>query len=142
MKISSRGRYAIDLMVDLALYDKGEPISVKDIAARQQISSKYLEQIVSMLQKAGMLSSIRGSQGGYRLKKKPEDYSIGSILRVTEGDLAPVTCVEEGEACCTHKEMCSTIRIWQQLNSAINDVVDNISLADVVEWNNNSSAQL
>lgn len=142
MKISSRGRYAIDLMVDLALYDKGEPISVKDIAARQQISSKYLEQIVSMLQKAGMLSSIRGSQGGYRLKKKPEDYSIGSILRVTEGDLAPVTCVEEGEACCTHKEMCSTVRIWQQLNSAINDVVDNISLADVVEWNNNSSAQL
>ena len=141
MKISSRGRYAIDLMVDLALYDKGEPISVKDIAARQQISSKYLEQIVSMLQKAGMLSSIRGSQGGYRLKKKPEDYSIGSILRVTEGDLAPVTCVEEGEACCTHKEMCSTVRIWQQLNSAINDVVDNISLADVVEWNNNSSAQ-
>ena len=95
-----------------------------------------------MLQKAGMLSSIRGSQGGYRLKKKPEDYSIGSILRVTEGDLAPVTCVEEGEACCTHKEMCSTVRIWQQLNSAINDVVDNISLADVVEWNNNSSAQL
>lgn len=142
MKISSRGRYAIDLMVDLALYDKGEPISVKDIAARQQISSKYLEQIVSMLQKAGMLSSIRGSQGGYRLKKKPEEYSIGSILRVTEGDLAPVTCVEEGEACCNHKEMCSTIRIWQQLNSAINDVVDNISLADVVEWNNNSSAQL
>ena len=136
MKISSRGRYALDLMVDLALYDKGEPISVKDIAERQQISGKYLEQIVSMLQKAGMVSSIRGAQGGYRLKKKPKEYSIGAILRVTEGDLAPVTCVEEGEIGCTHKATCSTIRIWQQLNSAINEVVESISLADLVEWNN------
>lgn len=123
MKISSRGRYAIDLMVDLALYDKGEPISVKDIARRQQISGKYLEQIVSMLQKAGMVSSIRGAQGGYRLKRKPEEYSIGSILRVTEGDLAPVACVEEGETGCANRSTCSTIRIWQKLNSAINDVV-------------------
>ena len=136
MKISSRGRYAIDLMVDLALYDKGEPISVKDIARRQQISGKYLEQIVSMLQKAGMVSSIRGAQGGYRLKKKPEEYSIGSILRVTEGDLAPVACVEEGETGCANRSTCSTIKIWQKLNSAINEVVDNISLADLVEWNN------
>jgi Rrf2 family protein len=135
MKISSRGRYAIDLMVDLALYDKGEPISVKDIARRQQISGKYLEQIVSMLQKAGMVSSIRGAQGGYRLKRKPEEYSIGSILRVTEGDLAPVACVEEGETGCANRSTCSTIKIWQKLNSAINDVVDNISLADLVEWN-------
>ena len=135
MKISSRGRYAIDLMVDLALYDKGEPISVKDIARRQQISGKYLEQIVSMLQKAGMVNSIRGAQGGYRLKKKPEEYSIGAILRVTEGDLAPVACVEEGEIGCVNRSTCSTIRIWEQLNSAINEVVDNISLADLVEWN-------
>ncbi len=135
MKISSRGRYAIDLMVDLALYDEGEPISVKDIAKREQISTKYLEQIVSMLQKAGMVSSIRGAQGGYRLKKKPEEYSVGSILRVTEGNLAPVSCVEDGETGCEHRSTCSTIKIWQQLNSAINEVVDNISLADLVEWN-------
>ncbi|MBQ8327982.1 MAG: Rrf2 family transcriptional regulator [Lachnospiraceae bacterium] len=135
MKISSRGRYAIDLMVDLALYDKGEPISVKDIARRQQISGKYLEQIVSMLQKAGMVNSIRGAQGGYRLKRKPEEYSIGSILRVTEGDLAPVACIEEGENGCANRSTCSTIKIWHKLNSAINEVVDNISLADLVEWN-------
>lgn len=135
MKISSRGRYAIDLMVDLALYDKGEPISVKDIAGREQISGKYLEQIISMLQKAGMVSSIRGAQGGYRLKRKPEEYSVGAILRVTEGDLAPVSCVEDGEAGCHRRTKCSTVKIWQMLNSAINDVVDNISLADLVEWN-------
>lgn len=135
MKISSRGRYAIDFMVDLALNDKGEPISVKDIAERQQVSGKYLEQIVSMLQKAGMVSSIRGAQGGYRLKRKPEEYSVGSILRVTEGDLSPISCIEEGENGCAHWSTCSTIKIWQKLNSAINEVVDNISLADIVEWN-------
>lgn len=134
MKISSRGRYAIDLMVDLALYDQDAPISVNDIAQRQQISGKYLEHIVSMLQRAGMVSSIRGAQGGYRLKKKPEEYSVGSILRVTEGDLAPVACLEHGEANCTRKGNCSTIRVWQQLNCAINEVVDNISLADLVAW--------
>ena len=135
MKISTRGRYAIDLMVDLALYDEGEPISLRDIAEREQISNKYLEQIVSLLQKAGFVKSIRGAQGGYRLKRKPEEYSVGSILRVTEGDLAPVSCVEEGGTGCMHKSTCSTVKIWQQLNEAINGVVDNISLADLVEWN-------
>lgn len=134
MKISTRGRYAIDLMVHLALYDNGEPISVKDIAEREQISGKYLEQIISMLHKAGFVKSIRGAQGGYRLKKKPEEYSVGAILRVTEGDLAPVSCVEEDSGC-AHKATCSTVKIWQQLNEAINGVVDNISLADLVEWN-------
>ena len=135
MKISSRGRYAIDLMVDLAIYDKGEPISVKDIAKREQISTKYLEQIVAMLHKAGMVSSIRGAQGGYRLRKKPEEYTVGSILRVTEGDLAPVSCVQEGASDCVHWNDCSTIKIWQKLNAAINEVVDSISLADLVRWN-------
>lgn len=135
MKISSRGRYAIDLMVDLALYDEGEPISVKDIAERRHISSKYLEQIVSMLQKAGFVKSIRGAQGGYRLKRKPAEYSVGSILRVTEGDLAPVSCVEEGQAGCDNKTTCRTVKIWQELYHAINAVVDNITLADLVEWN-------
>lgn len=135
MKISSRGRYAIDLMVDLAIYDNGEPISVKDIAKREQISYKYLEQIISMLQKAGMVNSIRGSQGGYMLKKSPKEYSVGSILRVTEGDLAPVSCLDECESSCINKGRCSTVKVWKKLNSAINEVVDNISLADLVEWN-------
>lgn len=136
MKISTRGRYAIDVMVDLAMYDSGGPVSVKDIAKRKQISNKYLEQIISMLQKAGLVKSIRGSQGGYQLKRKPEEYSVGAILRVTEGDLAPVSCIEEGDSGCARKSTCSTIKIWQQLNDAINGVVDNISLADLVEWNN------
>ncbi|MBQ7920838.1 MAG: Rrf2 family transcriptional regulator [Lachnospiraceae bacterium] len=135
MKISTRGRYAIDLMVHLALYDNGEPISVKDIAESEQISLKYLEQIVSMLQKAGFVKSIRGAQGGYRLKRNPEEYSVGEILRVTEGDLAPVSCIEEGDVGCAHKATCSTVKIWKELNAAINGVVDNISLADLVEWN-------
>lgn len=134
MKISTRGRYAIDLMVDLALHEEGTPVSVKDIAERKQISGKYLEQIISMLNKAGFVTSIRGAQGGYLLKRKPEEYSVGDILRVTEGDLAPVSCVEE-ESGCVHKSTCSTVRIWQKLNDAINEVVDNISLADLVEWN-------
>lgn len=135
MRISAKGRYAIELMVDLALYDNGEPISAKDIAKREQISTKYLEQVISMLQKAGLVKSIRGAQGGYRLKRKPEEYSIGSILRVTEGDLAPVNCIEEGDTDCARKATCSTINFWQKLNDAINGVVDNTTLADLVEWN-------
>lgn len=134
MKISTRGRYAIDLMVDLALYDNGEPISIKDIAERAQISLKYLEKIVSLLQRAGFVKSVRGAQGGYRLTRKPEEYSVGAILRVTEGELAPVACVEEDSGC-AHKSTCSTVKIWQKLNVVINEVVDNISLADLVEWN-------
>lgn len=135
MRISARGRYAVDIMVELALCDKGQPVSVKDIASRKQISSKFLEQIISALQKAGLVRSIRGSQGGYRLKKKPEEYTVGSILRVTEGDLAPISCVEEGNEDCIHKSTCRTVKLWKDLNEAINGVVDNVSLADLVEWN-------
>lgn len=134
MKISTRGRYAIDLMVELALYGKEQPISVKDIAERKQISGKYLEQIIALLNKAGFVKSIRGAQGGYQLRRKPEEYSVGDILRVTEGDLAPVACIEEG-AGCVNRATCSTVKIWHKLNEAINEVVDNITLADLVEWN-------
>lgn len=134
MKISTKGRYALRLMLDLAVYNTGEPISLKDVARRQQISEKYLEQIISILNKAGFVRSIRGAQGGYMLKKEPSDYTVGMILRLTEGDLAPVSCVGEESADCERRENCVTLRIWEQLNAAINGVVDNITLADMVEW--------
>lgn len=93
MKISTKGRYALRLMLDIALHDTDEPVRVKDIAKRQDISVKYLEQIISVLVRAEYLRSIRGPQGGYRLTKKPEDYKVGMILRLTEGILAPVDCL-------------------------------------------------
>ena len=96
MKVSTKGRYALRLMLDLAVYNTGRPISLKDVAKRQQISEKYLEQIISLLNKAGFVRSIRGPQGGYMLTKAPGEYTVGRILRLTEGDLAPVSCVEKG----------------------------------------------
>lgn len=141
MKISTRGRYALRLMLDLAVYNTGEPVSLKDIARRQQISEKYLEQIISMLNKAGFVRSIRGAQGGYMLKKEPSEYTVGMILRLTEGDLAPVDCVGAGNSSCGRKQECVTIRIWEQINDAVNQVVDNITLADMVGWQQENSDQ-
>lgn len=136
MKVSTRGRYALRLMLELAVYNTGAPISIRDIAQRQHISEKYLEQIISALNKAGFVRSIRGPQGGYLLNRKPEEYTVGMILRLTEGDLAPVACVSEEGINCEQKECCVTMRVWQELNDAINGVVDRITLADLVEWHN------
>ncbi|MBD5458942.1 MAG: Rrf2 family transcriptional regulator [Lachnospiraceae bacterium] len=134
MKISTKGRYALRLMLDLATYSAGGPVCLKDVAKRQQISDKYLEQIIATLNKAGYVRSIRGAQGGYLLKKEPEEYTVGMILRLTEGDLAPVSCVGAEKEECERKAGCVTIRIWQQINDAVNQVVDNITLADMLEW--------
>lgn len=134
MKISTKGRYALRLMLDLAVYNTGEPVSLKDIARRQQISEKYLEQIISILNKAGYVRSIRGAQGGYMLKREPKEYTVGMILRLTEGNLAPVGCVGENSMDCERRQGCVTIRIWERLNEAINGVVDHITLADMVLW--------
>lgn len=133
MKISTKGRYALRLMLDLALHDTGENIALKTIAKRQEISGKYLEQIIGILTKAGFVKSVRGSSGGYRLSKKPEEYTVGDILRLTEGSLAPVSCVENGTVACDKAETCVTVYVWKELNDAINGVVDNITLADLVE---------
>ena len=100
MKISTKGRYALRLMLDLAMNDTGSPVSLKDVAKRQGISDKYLEQIISVLNRAGYVKSVRGAQGGYMLRKEPEDYTVGMILRLTEGSLAPVSCIEEDEVNC------------------------------------------
>ena len=133
MKISTKGRYALRLMIDLAINYEGNPIRIKDIAERQNISNKYLEQIIAILNKAGYVKSVRGRQGGYMLKKAPEEYTVGMILRLTEGSLAPVECVEEEETLCPRKQTCATFTVWKKINDAINNVVDNITLADLVE---------
>lgn len=130
MRISTKGRYALVLMLDLAMYDSGGPVRLKDVARRQQISEKYLEQIISILNKAGFVKSIRGPQGGYRLRYEPEKYTVGMILRQTEGELSPV-CYEDEES----REREAVIsRIWVQMESAVNRVVDKITLSDLMDW--------
>ncbi|MDD6216800.1 MAG: Rrf2 family transcriptional regulator [Roseburia sp.] len=141
MKVSTKGRYALRLMLDLAINNSGEPISLKDIARRQGISDKYLEQIISVLNKANYVKSIRGAQGGYILRMKPEEYTVGIILRLTEGSLAPVACVEDEENTCDRVHDCATIMVWQKMNDAINEVVDSITLADLVDFEMQKAGQ-
>lgn len=138
MKISTKGRYALRMMLDLALNDTGEYIKIKNISERQEISEKYLEQIVTILSRAGYVKSVRGAQGGYRLAKAPEEYTVGMILRLTEGSLAPVVCLED-ETECNRIDDCVTIEVWKQLDKAIKNVVDNITLADLLDWQNQKS---
>lgn len=132
MKISTKGRYALRTMMDLAMNDTGENISIKAIAARQGISTKYLEQIISTLNKAGYVKSERGANGGYRLTKKPEEYTVGMILRLTEGSLAITTCTQDEQNLCERYGCCTTVKVWEKINKAISDVVDNITIADLV----------
>ena len=133
MKISTKGRYAVRVMLDLALNNNGECIKVKEIAARQGISEKYLEQIIAVLNKAGYVKSVRGAQGGYRIAKDPADYTVGMILRLTEGSLAPVACLEDGADICERCDTCETLEVWQELYNAVNKVVDGVTIADLVE---------
>lgn len=131
MKISTKGRYALRVMIDLAVNDKGDYVSLKDIANRQEVSLKYLEQIMAMLNKAGYVKSTRGNNGGYRLAKSPEEYKVGDILRKTEGDLAPIACVGGEE--CGKRENCKTFKFWQGLDNVINEYVDSKTLADLIK---------
>ena len=133
MKISTKGRYALRLMLDLAINNTGEYITIKSISKRQDISDKYLEQIITQLSKAGFVKSTRGAQGGYRLAKAPEEYTVGSILRLIEGSLSPVACLDDDENACIRSGQCATLDVWMKLNDAINNVVDNITLADLVD---------
>ncbi|WKY46855.1 Rrf2 family transcriptional regulator [Eubacteriaceae bacterium ES3] len=131
MKISTKGRYALRLMLDLAINDTGEYISIKKIANRQEISEKYLEQIITQLSRAGFVVSVRGAQGGYKLANPPETYTVGMILRLLEGDLAPVACVgEAGE--CNRADRCVTVDVYRQIKEAVDQVVDQTTLADLV----------
>ena len=141
MMISTKGRYALRLMIDLALNDGAKPVSLKDVANRQGISDKYLEQIISVLNKAGYVRSIRGAQGGYLLKKEPKEYTVGMILRLTEGSLAPVACIEDNQIVCERQDACVTSMVWKKINDAVNDVVDNITLQDLCDWQNEKNGQ-
>ena len=136
MKISTKGRYALRLMMDLAENNNGSPISLKDVAKRQDISDKYLEQIISILNKAGYVRSVRGAQGGYMLKMEQQNYTVGMILRQTEGSLAPVACIEDDEIVCDRQQQCVTSIVYKKINDAISGVVDNITLQDLVDWQN------
>ncbi len=133
MKISTKGRYALRLMLDLALHNTGEFITIKSISQRQGISDKYLEQIITQLSKSGFVRSTRGSQGGYRLSKDPKEYTVGSILKLIEGSLAPVACVTEAEKECQRYGECATYFVYDKINKAIDNVVENITLEDLVE---------
>lgn len=133
MKISTKGRYALRLMIDLARQPGDAPVSLKDVSARQEISLKYLEQIVGLLSKAGFLRSVRGPQGGYRLAREPENYTVGEILRLTEGNLAPVACLEDPENRCDRCDQCGTVDFWTGMYAVINQYINQFTLADLVE---------
>jgi Rrf2 family protein len=133
MKISTKGRYSLRLMLDLAINNTGEYITIKSIAARQEISEKYLEQIISLLNRAGYVKSVRGAQGGYKLAKEPAEYTVGMILRLTEGSLVPVDCLEDGNDECSRCDNCVTKEVWRELYDAVSSVVDRITLQSLVE---------
>ncbi len=133
MKISTKGRYALRLMADVAVHDREGYVSLRDAADRQGISLKYLEQIAGMLSRAGLLQSGRGAQGGYRLTKAPEEYTVGSILRLTEGSLAPVACLREDENRCERSGKCPTLDFWMGLYDVVNRYIDGFTLADLLE---------
>ncbi len=134
MKISTKGRYALRLMLDIAMNDAVEPVRLKDVAERQSISVKYLEQIISQLVRAGYVRSIRGPQGGYRLVKAPKEYTVGMILRQVEGNMVPVACLEDEESGCERQSQCVTLRIWKELDEAMRSVLDKYTLADLMTW--------
>jgi Rrf2 family iron-sulfur cluster assembly transcriptional regulator len=133
MRISTKGRYALRLMYDLATHYNGEWIALKDISGRQGVSAKYLEQIIRQLNIHGSLKSLRGPKGGYQLVKSPEEYSIYEILQVTEGSLLPVPCLEDEQNQCERYAECPTVCVWEGLGKAIYDYLNGITLQDLVD---------
>lgn len=131
--ISSRGRYALRVMIDLAEHDDGAYIPMKEVAQRQDISLKYLEKILPQLVAAKLVEGQHGKGGGYRLTRAPGNYPIGEILRLTEGDLAPVACLECGAEACKRTADCRTLPMWSELNRRINDYLDSVTIADLMK---------
>lgn len=132
MTISTKGRYALRIMMDLAGHI-GETTKLKDIATRQDISEKYMEQIISVLNKAGYVRSTRGAQGGYQLAKQPEEYTVGMILRLTEGSLAPVECLAENALPCERSNTCATVEVYKKMYDAVKQVIDNMTVQDLLD---------
>lgn len=140
MKISTKGRYGLRLMLELAANYENGNIPLKYISQKQDISDKYLEQIINSLNKAGLVKSVRGSQGGYHLSSAPDKITVGQILRVLEGSLSPVSCVENDDEC-EKQANCLTYPLWKELNDAICAVVDTKTLADLLASSNNSETE-
>lgn len=132
MNVTTRGRYALRVMLDLAQHGGSGFVSLKTVAERQDISMKYLEAIVCELKKAGLLESGRGKEGGYRLSHTPEDYSVGEILRVLEDNLAPVPCIKAGSVDCAHAGECMTLPMWRELDELTNAYLDRVTLQDLL----------
>ena len=133
MLISTKGRYALRVMIDLAEHQKEGFIPLKVIAERQEISEKYLESIIKLLVRAKLLNGVRGKGGGYKLTKAPEQYTVGNILRLTEDSMAPVSCLEQGADACPRIAECRTLPLWQGLSKVISDYLDNITVADLMQ---------
>ena len=133
MMISTKGRYALRFLVDLAEHQGESFVPLKDVAARQEISEKYLEIVVKELVKGGLLAAMRGKGGGYRLNSPPKEYSIKSVIELMEGPLAPVSCLEPGREVCPRKEECRTLPLWQGLGRVISDYLAQFTLADLME---------
>lgn len=135
MKLSTKGRYGLKAVIDIAVNCETEAVALSSIALRQGISISYLEQLIAKLKKAGIVNSTRGAQGGYTLAKKPELISVGDILRALEGDLNPVDCseVNGGETTCSGSDLCVTKYVWKRISESINNVVDEIMLSELVE---------
>lgn len=133
MKISTKGRYALRMMLDLAEHQGNGYIALKDIAERQNVSKKYLEQIVPILNKADILNTNRGYQGGYRLARTPDQYTVGDILRITEGSISPVACLDKNPVECERAAECATLPVWQGLYKVIADYLDGITLQDILD---------
>ena len=133
MMVSTKGRYALRVLIDLAEHQTDGYIPLKDTAARQEISEKYLEGIIKILVKAKLLEGVRGKGGGYRLTKAPEQYTVGSILRLTENSMAPVACLEPGSTDCPRMGSCKTLPLWQGLDKVVNDYLDGVTIADLVQ---------
>lgn len=133
MIVSTRGRYALRVLIDLAEQSHGEYIPLKGIAERQQISQKYIEAIMTLLSKNGFVEGVHGKGGGYKLNRAPEEYKVGDILRLTEGTLAPVSCLQEGAEICPKKDFCRTIGMWTRLDELIENYLDSVTVRDLMK---------
>ena len=133
MIVSTKGRYALRVMIDLAEQHKDERVPLKEIAERQGISQKYIEAIMTLLSKNHFVDAVHGKGGGYQLNKKPEEYKVGDILRLTEGSLSPVACLEKGAEVCPRKAGCRTLPMWTKLDEIVENYLDSISIADLMK---------
>lgn len=133
MIVSTRGRYALRVLIDMAEHSDSDRIPLKEIAERQNISQKYIESIMTLLSKNGFVDGVHGKGGGYKLNKTPEEYKVGDLLRLTEGTLAPVACLETKENNCEHKSECRTLPLWSKLDELIEGYLDSVSIADLMK---------